>query len=307
VLNIPFLFLQSAPFITLVAGVFTVSRLLKHNELAACMAAGLSARRIVAPIFLGGFLAAVGSFSLREWLAETVLPRRDALQYVLQTRKLDRVYDDIWLRNLDGSVVRLGQFRPAEGDPPVATVRDLEAFIRAGTEVVQIEAGRSVYAQRDDGSVGWWLEDGVRKSTGEIQEQRSVDWLESFEFTPSLALSYHRARTNPLELSFGEAVELARRDPDNVVYQTLMQYHLTFAFANLVLLFVGLPLLLRHERGKGLEGLAKSLLLCVFFFGADFVFRSLGVQGALDPLIASWAPILIFGSLGVVLYDSMRT
>jgi lipopolysaccharide export LptBFGC system permease protein LptF len=86
-----------------------------------------------------------------------------------------------------------------------------------------------------------------------------------------------------------------------------MQYHLTFALANVVLLFVGLPLLLRHERGKGLEGLAKSLLLCVFFFGVDFVFRSLGIQGALDPVLASWAPILIFGSLGVVLYDSMRT
>lgn len=307
VLNVPFLYLQSAPFITLVAGVFTVSRLLKHNELAACMAAGISARRIVAPIILGGIFAAGGSFFLREWLSETILPQRDALQYVLQERKQDRVYEHLWLRNLDGSVVRLGEFRPAVGDPPIAEVRELQAFIRSGPEVVQIEADRAVYARRD-GKVGWWLEGGVRKAASDDrQEQRPIDWLEDFEFSPELALSYHRARTNPLELSFGESVELARRDPDNVAYQTLMQYHLTFALANLVLLFVGLPLLLRHERGKGLEGLAQSLLLCVFFFGADFVFRSLGVQGALDPLIASWAPVLIFGSLGVVLYDSMRT
>ncbi|MDP7338377.1 MAG: hypothetical protein QF786_03570, partial [Vicinamibacterales bacterium] len=38
-----------------------------------------------------------------------------------------------------------------------------------------------------------------------------VDWLEEVEFSPAIAVSFHRARTNPLELSFGEARELGRR------------------------------------------------------------------------------------------------
>jgi lipopolysaccharide export LptBFGC system permease protein LptF len=31
------------------------------------------------------------------------------------------------------------------------------------------------------------------------------------------------------------------------------------------------------------------------------------LQATLDPRFAAWMPVLIFGSLGIVLYDSMRT
>jgi lipopolysaccharide export LptBFGC system permease protein LptF len=48
-------------------------------------------------------------------------------------------------------------------------------------------------------------------------------------------------------------------------------------------------------------------MLCIGFFAADLVFRNLGLQATLDPRIAAWMPVLLFGSLGIVLYDSMRT
>jgi len=305
-LNLPFLFLQAAPFVTLTAGVFTVSRLLRHNEIAACLAAGVSARRVVAPVIVGGILAAGAMFLLREWMAATIAHQRDAVLYVLREHSYDRVYRDIWVRDPDGNFARLAEFRPAFGDPPIAEVRGLRGTVRALDQVVNIEAERMVFVERD-GEAGWWMKNGVRYVVGDESDYRDVDWLEEIQFTPEMILAFHRAQDNPLELSFGEAVALARRDPDNVMYQTLMQYHLTFPLANVVLLLVGLPLLMRHERARGVEGLAKSLLLCMFYFGADFIFRNLGIQGAIDPLLASWAPVLLFGSLGVVLFDSMRT
>jgi hypothetical protein len=55
-LNVPFVFLQVGAFVTLVAGLFTVSKLLKHNETIA--AAGRRRQRAppAAPVFLGGAL-----------------------------------------------------------------------------------------------------------------------------------------------------------------------------------------------------------------------------------------------------------
>lgn len=306
-LNIPFLFLQSAPFVTLTAGMFTVVRLLKSNEIEACLAAGISARRALMPVFVGGFFIAAGVFGLREWMAESLVPKRDAIRYTLTEKRHERVYEKLWLRDLNGSVVRLGEFRPAAGDPPVAEVRDLRAVLRDERGTVSIEADRAVWTQREGGPA-WRLEGGERKIVGqEARTREPVDWLDGFEFTPEMALTFQRNLENPLELSFAESASLARRDPDSVVYQTLLQYHLTFPLANVVLLLIGVPLLLRHERGSSAEGLAKGLLLCVFFFGFDFVFRNLGIQGDLDPLLASWAPVILFGSAGVVLYDSIAT
>ena len=300
-LNLPYLFLQSAPFVTLTGGMFTVSRLQKSNEVAAALAAGISARRLLAPIFLGGLVSAALMFGLRELVPTTVGPKRDAYLHMLTHKRSDVVHRSLWVRDLGGSVVRLGEFRPLANE-----VREFEATLRTDTAYVTIEAPRMVHEVRG-GELAWWMDEGVRKEVGEQERTTAVERLQGFELTPELALTYQRMRSNPLELSFGEALLLASRDPDNVVYQTLLQYHLTFPLASVVLLLVGLPLLLRPERARGASGIVAGLLLCVFYFAADFVFRNMGLQGALDPLLASWLPVLLFGSLGVVLFDSIRT
>ena len=315
-LTVPFVFMQLAPFVTLVAGMFTVSRLLKNNEAIASLAAGVSAHRMLAPVFVGGVIISVGMFGMRELLSAplfngaSLANRRDAQLFILEEKSYERVYSNLWLRDLEGNVVLLREFRPATGSPPVAEARGLEATVIRSTQELSSEADRAVYADREGegaGEAGWWLENGVRREIEGAQHVTSVDWLEGFPFTPELALSFHRARETPLELSFKEARQLAQRDPDSVVYRTLLQYHLTFPLANLILLMVGLPLLMRYDRGRGAEGLAAGCLVCVFYFATDFVCRNLGLGGNLDPILASWLPLLLFGSLGLVLYDSMRT
>jgi len=64
---------------------------------------------------------------------------------------------------------------------------------------------------------------------------------------------------------------------------------------------------LRHDRGGGARTLASAFALCVGYFATDFVCRNLGLQGTLDAPIAAWLPVLVFGSLGIVLYDGMRS
>jgi len=306
VLNLPFLFMQSAPFVTLTGAMFTVSRLMKHNEISAALSAGVSTHRVMLPIFMGSVLVAVGMFGFREIATSQMARQRDALHYVLKERSYDRVYENLWLRDENGARIRLGEFRPATGTPPRAEILDLEVTYARGDVLTSVEASRATYVQRAEG-LAWALEDGLRFDVGEDQEQTNPEFLEYTEFSPELAMTFFRARNQPLDLSFTEVRDLSARDPDNVLYQTLLQYHLTFPLANIVLLLVGLPLMLRQDRGRGVERLGFGLLLCVFFFGADFIFRNLGMQGALQPLMAAWIPVLFFGSLGIVLVDSMKT
>jgi lipopolysaccharide export LptBFGC system permease protein LptF len=305
-LNIPFQFLQVAPFITLVAGLFTASKLLKHSEVTAALAAGISVQRLLAPVFVGAIVCGILMLELRETLSSTLARQRDAAKYVLTHQQYDEVYSELWLRDLNGSVVHLKEFRPAGTQSRAPEARGLEATLRSAAQWSSTSASRATFEDRG-GVVAWWLDDGLRREVLGIDVQRPVDRLEGFDFSPQLALSYHRARENPLDLSFGEARELARRDPDNVVYRTLLQYHLTFPLANLVLLLVGLPIMMRSSRGKGVEGVAAGCLLCIFYFAADFVLRNLGLQGAIDPYLAAWLPVLAFGSLGLALFESMDT
>ena len=118
---------------------------------------------------------------------------------------------------------------------------------------------------------------------------------------------YWKAREKPMDLSFSECRRLLERDAQSDVLRTLLHYHLTFPLAGLVLLAVGLPVVVNPRRGHGVERVALGFLLCVGYFGVDFVCRTLGLQGNLGPLHASWLPVLSFGSLGLVMLGSLRT
>jgi len=307
-LHLPFLFLQVAPFVTLVAGLFTMSKLVRHAEVVAVLGAGVSAQRLLAPIVCTAALIGGCMFGLREFTSYELAGRRDALRFLLDKKDAHPVHANLFLRDGRGNVVKLTQYvpRPAGGGPP--EVRDLEEHLVQGSTTTTTTATRAVWDETAT-PPRWRLEGGVRNVAVVGGEQRTatVDGLAGFEFTPRLAQSFQRAREKPDELSFSEARELGSRDPDNVAYRTLLQYHVTFPLGNLVLVLVGLPLLLRHDRGGGARTLASAFALCVGYFAADFVCRNLGLQGTLDAPIAAWLPVLVFGSLGIVLYDGMRS
>jgi len=304
-LNIPSLFLQCAPFVCFTAGLFTLGRLSKHNEVQAALAAGLDARRVLLPIFVGGLVSMILMISVRELSASELGRKRDGIAWVFSHKQSEIIYEDIYVRDIGGGIIRLEEYYPSDGVSS-PKVNGLEATVKRDGKWITVLADRMTYEERD-GLTAWWLEGGERYEVGEEEQRTSLARLEGFELSADLPLSYQRARENPLDLSISETIMLAERDPENVIYQTLLHYHLTFPLACIVLLLVGLPFQLRLDRGGGADGLIRGLLLCVFYFAADFGCRNFGLQGALDPLLASWLPLLTFGSLGVALYDGIQS
>lgn len=304
VYNLPYIFLQISPFVTLLAAMFTMNRMLKKNEVSAALSAGIGVHRLLLPIYVAGIAAAAGMFAVREGIALGIADRRDALRDELQEKRHERVIESIVVHDLSGSLVILENFHPDPVGGDLPSMEGLTAHLRVDNRYLSVRAAKA-----------WWedgllhLEDGRRTALVESEDATvtEIDVLEGFSLAPGIALTYHRAQVNPLELSFSEVQELMRREPSHPAWQTLWHYHLTFPLANLVLLLVGLPLMFTYERGGGAERMALGGLLCVFYFGIDFVLRSLGLGGGLDPALASWLPVLLFGSLGVVLTDAIRT
>ena len=312
ILNIPYLFLQVAPFVTLIAGMFTVSKLLKAREVTAVLSAGVSARRMLLPVFFSGVVLALGMFSLREIVGLGVAAERDSLRDILEEKRWEAEYENLAVIEESGSHVILDRFRnkPADGGPP--RIDGLVAILRTDPEFGvskynRIDADAATY---ENGS--WNLIGGRRtridpEDKVNTRKQDVVNRLDGYEFTPELAMTFKRAKDAPLELTFSEVQSLMQRDPADTSYQTLWHYLLTFPLANVILLLVGIPLMFTYERGKGSERMAIGGLLCVFYYAADFVFRTLGIKGQLSPLLSAWIPVLIFGAIGVMLYDSLKS
>lgn len=311
-LHLPFLYLSVAPFVTLMAGLFTVARLQRSREVVAALSGGVSTRRLLLPLFVGAGLIALLMGFTREVVAQGIGFERDALRFQLEEQRDEVVLEPVRLKDSEGEMIQLGRVYPGEeltlGASVPTRFEKLDAIrLIEGTWFHFVaESGRWV-GEPDLGH--WELEGGYLEEVGaEGFRGQPLETLSAqLNFTPRDAISAWKSRQNALELSMAEARALSRRDPDNVQYQTLMNYLVTFPLANLVLLLVGLPFLMQFERGRGTEGLVAGFLLCVFYFAADFVSLNLGMQGQIDPLLASWLPPLFFGSLGLVLFGSIRT
>lgn len=304
-LNMPFLYLRVGPFVTTAAALFTVSKLIRHNELVACLNAGISARRLLMPIFAGAVLAALGMVGLREGATKVLGDQRDALRDVLSEQRLYRVLSNVWLRDLAGNIVHIREYYPATDE-----AHGLEVAGERGASLISITAEIAKWEEGPDGRMHWRLIDGERyESTGDVSTSRAIDSLELVALTPEDIFVADKGQDpeRSADLSFGELEELSRRDPSNLEYQTLFHAQLTFPLANLVLLLIALPFLFGRERGKNVEGLVIACLMCVLYFAVDFVSRSLGMEGTWSPLWAAWSPVLVFASLGAVLLEGLRT
>ena len=111
VLNLPYLFLQVAPFVTLIAGMFTISKMLKAREVTAVLSAGVSARRMLLPLFASGVALAAGMFFLREALGHGVAGARDSLRFTLEQQSFDERYEELDVLETSGGLVFMRSFR----------------------------------------------------------------------------------------------------------------------------------------------------------------------------------------------------
>jgi lipopolysaccharide export system permease protein len=302
-LQLPFHYLRMSPYVTLVAGMFTAAKLARANEITAALGAGISVRRVLLPVYLGAALLAGGMFVLREQATSELGRRRDLLQDHLKERRAAPVLENLVVPVRRSNPVTLREY-VVQADPAASFARGLSVQGREEGRLVAIHAEEA----RPLSGGRWALTRGRRlEDDGGRRVTRDVDVLDDPRFTPLEVERSWRARVNAMDLSYADLTDLLAREPTNLQYQALRQYNLTFPLAGLVLLLVGLPFVVGSERGKAGERIARGFLLCVAYFGVDFVATTLGSQGAVGPVFSGWLPLVVFGSLGAVLTASMRS
>src|SRR5262249_4268361 len=124
------------------------------------------------------------------------------------------------------------------------------------------------------------------------------------DLAPSQIVS---AQAEPLTQSYSALAELVRRHPDEPRFRVFLYHHVTNPLGNFVLLLLGLPFVLRQRVRSPFLGIAVCILICGAYSATDFVCKDVGKRGELDPFIASFLPIAIFGAIGVGFFDSVKS
>ena len=307
-----FLLFQVAPFITLSGGMYTVHKLHKNRELIAAMGLGWSVRRVQLPVFLAALCLAIGMVAGREFAADEYGFMRGRLLHMIEEGGAEVEVEKLRFKDASDGLVQLDYYRPgsrASGDGATFEGLDAIRFREEEGRHYHYVIAHGTYVLHPEGGGSWELEGGALEAVeaGKANRTEISSLAGDLDFTPADIWSAFKGRSDAMDLSWSEAKSLARRDPDNVQYATLLHYLISFPLANVVLLLCGLPLMMQFERGRAGRGLMGGFLLCIFYFAADFFCLNLGMQGAVSPLLATFLPPLFFGSLGTVLFASARS
>ena len=106
------------------------------------------------------------------------------------------------------------------------------------------------------------------------------------------------------DLSTAEILDLVRRNPnmpDRVkgIYWTLFFYRISFPWACLIAVFLGIPLATKNERTGSLMAVVTAVVIIVAYIVIAQIFLLLGKAGFVPPVIAGTLPTLAFIGYGV--------
>jgi lipopolysaccharide export system permease protein len=304
VYSLPFNIATMMPAAALFATVFTVGPLARNSELTAAKAGGVSFYRIARPLFIASAIAAVLCFFIGEWATEATT-RQLELQKERQARNVSTRYNFV--------------YRSAEW---VYTIRQLSTTENQMQQVVLEHAVRDPSApiftvtadsaRWDHVARKWYFKDGathvMEPGGGVVTLSFRELVLPAFTQAPRDLLIEPK---NPEEMPYAELgayIETLRRSGNDVKKLEVQRaVKLALPAACLIIALFGAPLAVSAPRAGAAVGIAISLGTTIVYLLMINLSQAIGASGVMDPVLAAWAPNLIFLLLGGWLLFRVRT
>lgn len=299
VVRLPWLLVLVGPFVTVISCMFAVTRLMSANEVTPMLFTGRSSARVLLPCVLLGCLSA-GTMAL---LWEYALPATSKSMSVFE-QSLSRGDSTGYVENVvlfakdPRKRLMVDRYQP-----------DLQRM--EGVVVMDLGTREEDLSQLVAESATWnperadWELIGGRLQCGQHIETR--EWLGMDGMTPEIVWLSARDADASSFLSYSELRDLILLSPQRNDLQIAMQYHFTWPLANLILLLLSLPFAIHFERGSKMGRSVFAIVVCACYLIVDITCQDLGRHEFLHPILASWTPAILFGSLGLVMFGSMRS
>jgi lipopolysaccharide export system permease protein len=302
-LKMPEIAVAAIPFSALLAALLVLARLANNNEVLAMKASGVSYYELLLAFLPGACLVAVVYFLLCDQLAPAAQRsfgawEAEARAARITTPQQAAIGDDTspgaWLR--DGSTVVHVQTVVGDGSRLLGV--SISQLDERGNLTEQIAAREANHVDES-----WQLKevDLFRVTGGSAGETTRLTQL---PWNTTLTPSQFADIASPAEtLSSADLMrfvlnpKLGNRPLS--VYQTWLNKRIATPFAIFVMILLSAPVAqgFQRRRSLGLE-LTVGIGLGFLFFVADGLLLALGEAGALPPLVAAWAPMVLFGCIG---------
>lgn len=294
---------------SLLAAMFTIAWVQRHNELLPLLSAGVPTRRVVTPVLACACIL-LGFGALNQ---ELLIPN---LSHLLSNTRddPDGVKSRITYHTYGSNrILILGQ---GLASPAEKLVRDLNCSIPIAGSFITIHAREARYIPPDAAEKlrGGWLLIGAKAS--DVTDTIPSTILENTDpgkYFLRTDVDFETITRDPKKWFYRASTarlfqELGKSDSNRLAGMAVhFHMRLTRPILGAILVFVGLSVILRDQNRNVFISAGLCLGLCALLFAANFGCKHLGDSEILAPALAAWLPVLVFGPLSLVLFDAIHT
>jgi lipopolysaccharide export system permease protein len=295
-LRIPLLVSRFLPFSVLLGTLIAFVGLNQHSEVVSMKAAGLSAHQILAPLVVASIAVSAALFAFNEGVvvnsARVVNAWSDNDYKPIPPES--GINTNVWLMNGD-DLVRAGI---VAGTAPRITAHNVSIYDRSGIALERVINAKSAVPQ--PASNDWLLRD-VRIYDANMNLVRRLPQMSGLPGVKPEQLTL--AKVDPTELDYwtlkrriGE-LEAAGRPADEA--RAGLAHKISGPLSTLLMpLLAAIAAFGLARSGQVLMRACIGMALGFAYFVADNFSLAMGNAGAYPPLIAAWAPFLLFLLIG---------
>ena len=300
----PSLIIQIIPISALVAILFGLGNLNKHNEIIALKASGVSTFHILSPYIFVGILISFSIFLLNE----TAVP-----QYTLTSTA---IMDGLILKGKKNFEKRSLKNVTLYGkEKRLYFAREFEIFNQTLHDVVVLEdkQGQTVKYKLTAKRAHYENNHWVFYEAMRYEMDRRGNMVGEPVFSTRLEMDL--AETPSDFINEGSQVEFMnskqlrayihnlKGTSQKLIRKLWVDFHqrIAFPFISLIVILIGAPLAVRSGRGSVMRGIGTSFMVVLLYYGINSVCLALGKGGHIAPFLAAWFSNLFFTLIGIYL------
>jgi LPS export ABC transporter permease LptG len=294
------------PLSVLLAALVTVAILTKNSELVVMKACGISLYRIAAPMVAGAAAAGAFLFTLEQTVLGPSNRQAQAIRHVL-TGGSPETFDVLnrrWVVGQDGAIYHYSYFDPRLRSFSRLWVYEFDSGMRSITQ--RTFAEQAQYTGSD-----WNVERGWTRAFEQGGESASYTEFASLSRAFEPPEYFSTEAPDPQFMSFTQlrayTEQLAQSGFDVVRQRVALYRKVSFPFVTLVMTLIAVPFAVTIGRSGAMAGIGVGIGIALAYWTTILFFAAMGSGGLLAPMLAAWAPNLLFGAGAAYLLLTVRT
>jgi LPS export ABC transporter permease LptF/LPS export ABC transporter permease LptG len=314
-----FLFWSTPQFLTyiialgvLLSGLVTIGLLTKNSELIVMRACGISLYRTAMPMVAFAAIAGAVLLGMQEQILSTANRRADQLDHLIRTGSPQTfgVLNRKWIVGRGGEVYHYQYYDPRRLELHGLSIFEFDRDDHRLTRRRYVQKAQYTADYRPDADPQWLLDRGWQREFGpgaQVKFTRFDNVVQRFEPAEYFVTEAREPELMNFQQLRVYIDELRASGYDVLEHEVGLHRKIAFPFVTLVMTLIAVPFAVTTGRRGAMYGIGVGIVLALIYWVMISVFAALGASGVLDPMLAAWAPNLVFGAAAAYLLLTVRT